>query len=685
LSPSSLTFTPGNWSTPQTVTVTGQDGDNFDDGDVPYQVLATAASGDAQYNSIPVAPVSLTNRAVNNPPTLSAIADVTMNEDDLPLTLPLTGISDGQAGENQSLTVVLSSSDPTIITVSTSYVSPSSTGSFTLTPQPNANGVVTITATVTDSGGTAFGGSNTFQRTFIVTVNSVNDVPQVTVVPGGIVVNRGATVPITYRGPAVAPLGNGDPVNGAIGATDVETAPQLLVYQVQLIPSQGTLKKSGVPLTPNQTFTQQELNDGLITYSHNNGTGASDGFAFVVLDDNLPIAGVSALTVLNITINLGQLPPQVVVHPLQGTPPANFTFTEGMGPQPIDPAAIVFDQDSPNFGGGSITFSLTGPAPATPGSDIIGIQNQGTGPGQIGISGSQITYGGAVSAYVIGNISPTANGVGTDLAISFTSLATNTEAQALLRAITYFNGSDAPTAVPRVNDTRTLSVVMDDGTGSLSTSNLASISSMPIVVVPVNDPPTLANAAVLTFEGIPVDGVAVPTDLDGDPVTVSIATIPVKGTVTVTNPATGAFHYVPFPGKSGTDTFTLVVGDGLATSAPATVTVTVTGGADPRPWVASDPPLEVLANTILSYTVDVDSSDLASAPNLSFALEGAPPAGMTITPIPGTSTAIVLWNAVVIPGSDYVDFGVLVTDPVNNAAGYQHVLIKIVPTPGGGG
>ena len=48
---STLSFTPANWNTPQTVTVTGVD-DLVDDGDISYQVTLASTSGDAHYNGL---------------------------------------------------------------------------------------------------------------------------------------------------------------------------------------------------------------------------------------------------------------------------------------------------------------------------------------------------------------------------------------------------------------------------------------------------------------------------------------------------------------------------------------------------------------------------------------------------------------------------------------------------------
>jgi hypothetical protein len=60
-SPTLLTFTPANWTAPQTVTVTGGD-DLSIDGDQPYSiVLGAATSGDLAYNGFTPVDVGVTN------------------------------------------------------------------------------------------------------------------------------------------------------------------------------------------------------------------------------------------------------------------------------------------------------------------------------------------------------------------------------------------------------------------------------------------------------------------------------------------------------------------------------------------------------------------------------------------------------------------------------------------------
>lgn len=72
VSPQSLTFTQSNWSTPQTVTVTGVD-DSIADGDQMYSIItAPASSGDPNYNGFNPSDVLVTN----------------INDDDIPPIAP---------------------------------------------------------------------------------------------------------------------------------------------------------------------------------------------------------------------------------------------------------------------------------------------------------------------------------------------------------------------------------------------------------------------------------------------------------------------------------------------------------------------------------------------------------------------------------------------------------------------
>jgi hypothetical protein len=151
----SLTFTPAaNANGTTTITVTVNDGGTS--------------------NNVITRTFTVTVNAVNQTPTLNAIANLTLNENAGLQTVNLGGISAGAANEVQTLTVTAASSNPALIPNPTvTYTSPNATGSLTFTPAANANGTTTITVTVND-GGTS---NNVVTRTFTVTVNAVNQTP----------------------------------------------------------------------------------------------------------------------------------------------------------------------------------------------------------------------------------------------------------------------------------------------------------------------------------------------------------------------------------------------------------------------------------------------------------------------------------------------------------------------------
>ena len=94
----------------------------------------------------------------------------------------VTGISDGEAGSNESqpqtLSVTATSSNTTLVqNPMVTLTSGNQNGTLTYTLEPDASGTATVTVTVTDNGGTVGGGFNSIQQAFIVSVSAVNQPP----------------------------------------------------------------------------------------------------------------------------------------------------------------------------------------------------------------------------------------------------------------------------------------------------------------------------------------------------------------------------------------------------------------------------------------------------------------------------------------------------------------------------
>jgi hypothetical protein len=114
---------------------------------------------------------------VNDPPTLGAISDVTMDEDAPAQTVPLSGIGDGSPYESQVLAVTAASGDTTLIPdPAVTYTSPNATGSLSFAPVADRFGTTAVTVTVSD-------GISQTARTFQVTVDPVNDPPTLDPIP----------------------------------------------------------------------------------------------------------------------------------------------------------------------------------------------------------------------------------------------------------------------------------------------------------------------------------------------------------------------------------------------------------------------------------------------------------------------------------------------------------------------
>ncbi len=138
VSTSSLTFTPENWYTAQTVTVTGVD-DTLVDGPKPYVVNLTSSSIDSAYSLL--SSVSLTNLD-NDQPILSIGAPQTVVE-----------------GQTTSVTYTVSMNVASLVPVTVAYAT--------------ANGTATAGSDYTASSGTLSFGAGVTSQT--ITINLLND------------------------------------------------------------------------------------------------------------------------------------------------------------------------------------------------------------------------------------------------------------------------------------------------------------------------------------------------------------------------------------------------------------------------------------------------------------------------------------------------------------------------------
>jgi trimeric autotransporter adhesin len=169
-----------------------------------------------------------------------------------------------------------------------------------------------------------------------------------------------------------------------------------------------------------------------------------------------------------------------------------LAYAEGDGPVKIDTGSIanVSDSDSADFDTGQLTIRIA--AGFVTNEDRLSIQNQGTGTGQIGVTGTTVYFEGISIGSLSTNVS------GSTMSIAFNQNATTTATAALIRAIAYENTNfDTPSP-----GARTIIVNLNDGDGATSSDY-----SVQVNVTAVNDPPNILfspTSALFSENGQPI-------------------------------------------------------------------------------------------------------------------------------------------------------------------------------------
>lgn len=134
-----------------------------------------------------------------------------------------------------------------------------------------------------------------------------------------------------------------------------------------------------------------------------------------------------------------------------------------------------------------------------------------------------------------------------------------------------------------------------------------------------NTPPTAVDDTYTTAEDTPLTVAALgvlgnDTDPETTVLTATVSTAPANGTLLLN--LDGSFAYTPTANFNGTDTFTYVANDGLANSASATVTITVSAvnnapmAMDDQVTTAEDSALTIAAATVLGNDAEIDAGDV---------------------------------------------------------------------------
>jgi hypothetical protein len=147
------------------------------------------------------------------------------------------------------------------------------------------------------------------------------------------------------------------------------------------------------------------------------------------------------------------------------------------------------------------------------------------------------------------------------------------------------------------NGTDTFTFAAKDENG-----NQSDPATMTVTITPVNDSPVARDRTLSVAENQTAAGTLSATDIDGDALTYSSVNPPARGSVQITNTATGAYTYTS-SGGIGTDSFTYKATDSSgAESNIAKVTVNVAASAKPAVTVSASPRSPDTAGAAVTFT-----------------------------------------------------------------------------------
>lgn len=541
-------------------------------------ITVTVSDGQSA-NSTVIRTFQVTVNPVNDPPTLNPIENpAPVFEDAGVQTINLSGITAGP-NESQPLVVTATSDNETLISnssININYTSPNSIGSISYTPAANRWGTATITVVVQDDGTE----NNTFQRSFTVSVQPVNDPPTMNNLPSSpILIDEDApTQTLTLTGISAGPFET-EPVT----VTAVSNNPTLIPNPTVGSISNGEAVLSFTP-SPNQSGT------AIITVTVNDGQAenniVSRNFTVEVRSVNDPPT-LDPITGSPFTIN-EDAPMQTItltgisagggedqfleIYAISGSPAIiknpTINFTQGSStatlsyiPEPDKSGSVtieVFVDDlSPvnNLTSRTFIVNVTEINDFPTINDIVSPLNilEDAPPQNVALSG--ITAGGGENQTVI-------------------VTAQETGGANIINTITVnYSGNNNATLIfsvkPNANGTTTIEVTVDD---QQAVNNITR-KSFVVNVQKVNDPPTLdpiaspyninedAGTQTIELTGITPGPLEDEQNVTITAVSSNTSLIP-NPTINAKTATTRDLVFTPIANRNGSSTITVTVNDG---------------------------------------------------------------------------------------------------------------------------
>jgi hypothetical protein len=639
-----------------------------------FAATATDTSGlESDYST----EVSTTITSPNQPPTLNALANATVNEGAGLQTVNLSGIGSGAANESQTLTVTASSSNTGLIPNPTvNYTSPNATGSIAFTPVAYAYGSAVITVTVNDGGAS----NNIVSRTFTVTVNPVNNTPTLNTL-ANVSINEGAgqqTVNLSGIGSGAANESQTLTVTASSSNTGLIPNPAVSYNSPN---TTGSIAFTPLAYANGSATITVTVNDGgasnnvlsrtfTVTVNPVNDAPTLGALADLAINEGtsqqtVNLAGISSgasnesqtLAVTASSSDTGLIP----------NPTVTYTSPSATGSIRFTPVALAFGSATitvtVNDGGGSNnlvsqTFTVTvNPVNQAPTLNTLANRtiNEGAGLQTVNLAGISSGAANEDDTLVV-TASSSNTGLIPDPTVNYTSPNAT--------------GSIAFTPVAYVNGSATITVTVNDGA---ATSNTIS-RTFTVTVNSVNQAPTLDPLANLTVnenagqQTVNLTGIGTGAANESQTLTLTASSsntglIP-NPAVTYTSPnATGSIRFTPVTDAYGSATITVNVNDGGASNNVVSRTFTVTVNQ------VNGPPS---ISTITNWIVAVDTA----TPAIPFTISDAETPAASLTVSGSSDNTTLVPNARIVFGGNNGNRTVTVT-PAAGQAGVANITITV--------
>ncbi|MEL7219904.1 MAG: cadherin-like domain-containing protein [Bacteroidota bacterium] len=291
------------------------------------------------------------------------------------------------------------------------------------------------------------------------------------------------TLPVTYGQESLL-------TNDNLRVVDNDNSPNELTYRLNTSPSEGSLRRNGQMLGVEDTFTQQDIDNGLMSYTHQGGNILSDAFNFDLTDaagfclennvfqiEIISTNFIASLTQTSVIFCNGGNDGMIETSVQGGIPP--YTYRLNGGPfqesnifdnlSAGSYSVIVVDQIGTIAGTNTVVISQPDVLMAnlTVEEDMITVNTSGGTPGYTYFLNSSVVQNDNVFIGLAnGSYSVTvvdANGCLTTTAAVEVSVNTLGLNAVLSKGITCFNQSDATVAITATGGTPPLMYRMNNG------------------------------------------------------------------------------------------------------------------------------------------------------------------------------------------------------------------------------